>query len=271
MSIDVNGVKEGQRRMWAAGNYHEVSRMIQGVADLLVERIGAGPGLELLDVATGTGNVAVPAAEAGARVTGLDLTAELLQVARARAEQAGVDVRFVEGDAEELPFESDSFDRVSSCFGVMFAPRHEQAAGELVRVARPGATIAVTAWTPDGLNGKMFTTVGSYMPPPPPGVEPPVTWGTEEHIRELFAGTDAELSFERRTVTFAHDSPESWMAYNESTLGPTIMAKSALEPEGRYQELRAELIGLYSAANDAQDGSFRADAEYLMTLARMPG
>jgi ubiquinone/menaquinone biosynthesis C-methylase UbiE len=271
MSIDVSAVKQGQRRMWAAGDYHEVSRTIQAAADVLVERVGAGPGVELLDVATGTGNVAVPAAEAGARVTGLDLTAELLHVARARAEQAGVDVHFVEGDAEELPFENDSFDRVSSCFGVMFAPRHEQAAAELVRVARPGATIGVTAWTPEGLNGRMFTTLGSYMPAPPAGLKPLVSWGTEEHVRDLFAGTGAELSFERRTVTFTHDSPESWMEYHESTLGPAIMAKAALESEGRYGELRAELIGLYSAANEAHDGSFRAEAEYLLTLARLPG
>jgi hypothetical protein len=108
------------------------------------------------------------------------------------------------------------------------------------------------------------------MPPTPPELKPPVTWGEEQHVRSLFAGTGAELSFERQTVTFTHDSPESWVEYNERVLGPTIMAKAALEPQGRYDELRAELIGMYSAANEAQDGSFRADGEYLVALARLP-
>ncbi len=153
----------------------------------------------------------------------------------------------------------------------MFAPRHEQAVGELVRVARPGATIGITAWTPEGLIGQMFRTIGSYMPPPPPELKPPVTWGEEQHVGSLFAATGAELSFERRTVTFTHDSPEGWLEYNERVLGPTIMAKAALEPQGRYDELRTELIGMYSAANEAQDGSFRADGEYLVALARLPG
>jgi SAM-dependent methyltransferase len=271
MGIDVSGIKQGQKMMWAAGDYPEVARRIEQAAVELVEAVGAGAGAELLDVATGSGNAAIAAARAGAKVTGLDLTPQLLEVARRRAADAGLDISFVEGDAEQLPFGSDSFDLVTSCFGVIFAPRHEQAVAELVRVARPGATIGITAWTPDGLNGRMFSTVGSYMPPSPPELKPPVTWGSEPYIRTLFAGTGAELSFEHRAVTFSHDSPESWVDYNERMLGPAIMAKAVLEPQGRYGELRAELIGLYSAANEALDGSFRADGEYLLTLARLPG
>ncbi len=271
MSIDVSGIKEGQKMMWSIGDYPDIARRIEGVAEVVVERVGAGPGLEMLDVATGSGNVAIPAARAGANVTGLDLTPELLEVARRRAADAGVDVSFIEGDAEELPFEDASFDRVTSCFGVMFAPRQDVAAGELVRVARPGATIVFTAWTAEGLNGKMFKTVGSYMPPPPPELKPPVMWGNEDHVSSLFAGSGAELSFERRMVTFEYDSPESWVEYNERILGPAIMAKNALEPQGRYGQLQAELIGLYSEANEAQDGTFRANAEYLLTVARLPG
>jgi SAM-dependent methyltransferase len=270
MSIDVSGIKRGQRMMWAQGDYPEISRMIAGVAELLVERVGAAPGLELLDVATGSGNVALAAARAGAAVTGLDLTPELLEVARARAATNGLEIVFVEGDAEELPFDEGSFDRVTSCFGVMFAPMQQRAADELVRVARPGASIAVAAWTPEGLNGQLFKTIGSYMPAPPPELKPPVMWGVEDHVRELFAASGAELSFERRAVTLAHDSPESFVEYNERNLGPSIMAKAALEPQGRYEELRAELIGLYSEANEAEDGTFSAQAEYLVTLARLP-
>src|ERR1700692_2350268 len=131
MGIDVSAIKQGQKMMWATGDYPDPARTIAPVADVLVERSGAGPGRELLDVATGSGNVAISAALAGASVTGLDLTPELLEVARRRAREAGVEARFVEGDAEELPFENDEFDVVTSCFGVIFAPRHDQAAGEL--------------------------------------------------------------------------------------------------------------------------------------------
>ncbi len=177
MSIDVSAIKQGQRMMWASGDYPDVAKRIESAAEALVQRVGAGPGLDLLDVATGSGNVAILAALAGARVTGLDLTPELLEAARRRAAGTDVEIVFLEGDAEELPFADSSFDRVTSCFGVMFAPLHEMAAGELMRVARPGATIGVTAWTPEGLNGRMFKTIGSYMPTPPPELKPPVHVG----------------------------------------------------------------------------------------------
>ncbi len=270
MSIDVSGIKEGQRMMWTMGDYPDIARTIATVGELVVERAQAAPGASLLDVATGTGNVAIPAAAAGSSVTGLDLTPRLLEVARERATAAGVDVRFVEGDAEELPFENASFDRVTSCFGVMFAPRQQLAAAELARVAGPGARIVFTAWTPEGMNGRMFKTVGSYMPPPPPELKPATAWGDEDHVRSLFADTGAELTFERHTVVFEHDSPESWLDYNERVLGPTIMAKAALEPQGRWDALRNELLGLYAEGNEADDGGFRARAEYLLSVAQMP-
>ena len=270
MSIDVSGIKQGQRMMWTAGDYADLARTIEGVAELVVERAGASPGEKLLDVATGSGNVAIPAALGGAQVTGLDLTPKLLEVARGRAASAGLDVTFVEGDAEALPFDAGSFERVTSCFGVMFAPRHEVAAGELARVAKPGGRIVVAAWTPEGLMGRMFQTVGSYMPPPPPELKAPVMWGSEDHIRELFSDSGAALAFERHTVTFEHESPEAWFEYNERVLGPTIMAKAALEPQGRWDALRAELIALYTDANEAGDGSMSVRAEYLLSIAQMP-
>jgi SAM-dependent methyltransferase len=270
MSIDVSAIKEGQKKMWAVGDYPDLAHTIQGVADVLVERIGVREGESLLDVATGSGNVAIPAALKGARVTGLDLTPELLEAARKRAGESGVDIRFIEGDAEELPFEDGSFDRVASCFGVIFAPRHSQAAAELARVARAGGEVAFTAWTPEGMNGRMFRTFAGYMPPPPAGIESPLRWGEEDHVRSLFEHTGARLEFERRTVTVKHDSPESWVSYTERVLGPTIMAKAALEPQGRWQECRSELVALYTEHNEATDGSFSAPAEYLLTLAQMP-
>jgi ubiquinone/menaquinone biosynthesis C-methylase UbiE len=271
MSIDVSAIKDGQRRMWTAGDYPDIARTIASAAETILARADARPGSALLDVATGTGNVAIPAALGGASVTGLDLTPKLLEVARQRAVEAGVEVSFIEGDAEELPFADDSFDRVTSCFGVIFAPRQQVAAGELARVARPGATIVVTGWTPEGLNGQMFKTIGSYMPAPPPELKPPVMWGDEDHVRSLFQSSGAELSFERHAVTFEHDSAASWFEYNERALGPTIMAKAMLEPQGRWDALREELVGLYTEGNEADDGSFRARGEYLLTAARLPG
>jgi ubiquinone/menaquinone biosynthesis C-methylase UbiE len=270
MSIDVSAIKQGQKMMWTAGDYPDLARSIASVGELVAERAQAGAGDSLLDVATGSGNVAIPAALAGAKVTGLDLTPKLLEVARERAAEAGVQIEFVEGDAEELPFEDRSFDRVTSCFGVMFAPRHDVAAGELVRVARPGARIVVAAWTPEGLNGRMFQTVGSYMPPPPPELKQPVMWGEEAHVRDLFADSGAELAFERLDATFEAESPEKWFEYNERVLGPTIMAKAALEPQGKWEELRGELIELYVGSNEADDGSMRVRAEYLLTVATLP-
>jgi SAM-dependent methyltransferase len=270
MSIDVEGIKQGQRTMWASGDYPQIARRISTVGELLVERLGAGPGVEMLDVATGAGNVAIPAAKAGARVTGLDLTPELLEVARRRAQDEGVSIEFVEGDAESLPFGEGSFDRVSSCFGVMFAPRHQQAAAELLRVARPGGMIAVAAWTPEGLIGSMFRTTSSFLPPPPPELLPPVRWGEEDHVRSLLGAGGAELEFERHEVVFEHESTEAIIAEDERLLGPAILAKAALEPQGRYEELRGQMLELYGSANESSDGRFRARAEYLVSIARLP-
>jgi SAM-dependent methyltransferase len=271
MSIDVSGFKQGQKAMWTAGDYPEVARRIESVGEYVAEQAGAAEGVELLDVATGAGNVSIPAAKAGARVTGLDLTPKLLDVQRSRAAEAGVEIELVEGDAEELPFGEDSFDRVTSCFGVIFAPRQKVAAEELVRVARPGGSIVLTAWTPESLVGRSFRAAAGYMPPPPPELKPPVMWGLEDHVRELFEGTGVELSFESRSVPFEGESVERWFEDDERMLGPAVMAKAALEPQGRYEDLRRDMLALYEELNEADDGSFRVDAKYLVTVARLPG
>jgi SAM-dependent methyltransferase len=270
MSIDVAGFKQGQKAMWTAGDYPEVAKRIESVGALLAERAGAGPGMELLDVATGTGNVSIPAAQAGANVTGLDLTPKLLDAQRERAAAAGVQIELVEGDAEELPFADGSFDGVTSCFGVMFAPRHQVAAQQLARVARPGGTIVVAAWTPGGFVGRNFQTAARHMPAPPEGFQPPVMWGQEQHVRELFEPSGAELSFETRTVTFSAPSAQRWLEDDERMLGPAVMAKAALEPQGLYEPMREEMRELYDEVNEADDGSFRVEAEYLLSVARKP-
>jgi SAM-dependent methyltransferase len=270
MGIDVEGFKQGQRAMWSAGDYPEVAERIVAVGEYVAERAGAGPGVTLLDVATGSGNVSIPAARAGASVTGLDLTPKLLEAQRERAREAGVEVELVEGDAEQLPFADASFDRVTSCFGVMFAPRQQLAAAELMRVVRPGGEVVVAAWTPSSIVGRLFRTTSSYMPPPPEGLQPPVMWGVEEHVRELLGPSGAELSFEPREVVFEGDSVQAWIDRDERILGPAVMAKAALEQQGRYEDYRRDMVELHEQANEATDGSFRASAAYLVTVARAP-
>jgi SAM-dependent methyltransferase len=270
MSIDVGAFKQGQKAMWTAGDYPEIALRIVTVGEYLAERAGAAPGVELLDVASGTGNVSIPAARLGASVTALDLTPKLLEAQRARAAAEGVDVELVEGDAEELPFEADSFDRVTSCFGVMFAPRQKVAAQELVRVARPGGSIVVAAWTPDGFIGRTFSTTARYMPAPPADLKPPVMWGDEEHVRGLFEGTGVAMACERRKVTFEGDSAKAWQAEEEQKLGPAVMAKAVLEPQGRWEDLQRDMLAMYEDFNSATDGSFRVEAEYLVTIAERP-
>ncbi len=265
MGIDVAGFKQGQKAMWTAGDYPNIAKRIYSVGEYVAERAGAKPGVELLDVATGSGNVSIAAAKLGASVTGLDLTPKLLDAQRERAAAEGVTVELVEGDAEELPFDSDSFDSVTSCFGVMFAPRQSVAAQELVRVARPGGTIVVAAWTPDGFVGRNFRISSSYMPAPPPELKPPTLWGVEEHVRSLFADTGAELTFETRSVTFTGESPAAFQTEDEDKLGPAVMAKAALEPQGRWEDLKGEMLAMIEASNEADDGSFRTEAQYLVT------
>lgn len=268
MAFDATEFRARQRNMWASGDWPDVATRIQPVADELVERVEVGEGNDLLDVGTGSGNVAIPAAERGARVTGVDITTELFDAARARAAQADVEVQWVEGDAADLPFEDGSFDRVLSVFGCMFAPRHQEAADELVRVCRPGGLIGVCAWTPEGLNGTMLAMMGSVMPPPPPEVQPPSLWGSEDHVRELFEGTGVELQFERVMAVWEWESPEDWVSYCEQALGPMIVAKSLLQPQGKWDEIRARLVDLFSQ-HVAADGS--PGSEYLRTIARRSG
>lgn len=264
-------IKRRQRAMWAAGDYPDIARTIEPVAHEVLDAVGVQAGETLLDVATGSGNAALEAARRGARVTGLDLTPELLAAAEARAAAEGHTIAFVEGDAQALPFADDSFDRVTSVFGAMFAPDQTRTAAELLRVCRPGGTVAVAAWAPQGLNGEMFGTLGRYMPPPPEGFRPPILWGVEDVVRELFAGAD-EVTCELRPARDSVRAPsvDAWLDYTERVLGPTIMAKAALEPQGRWAAARADLAALYERHNEAGDGSLLAHPSYLLTVAHAP-
>jgi ubiquinone/menaquinone biosynthesis C-methylase UbiE len=260
--------KEQARVMWAMGDYPGIVEKIADAGEKAVEAAGIADGQEALDVACGSGNATIPAALTGAKVTGLDLTPELLEAGRANAGQAGVEIDWVEGDAEQLPFEDQSFDAVISVFGCMFAPDHKATAMELARVLRPGGRMAVCAWTPDGNIGQFFMTVAKHMPPPPEGFQPPILWGTEDHAGELFDGTGVQLEFEHAAVEFFDKSAQAFLAEYEAKLPPIVAAKAALEPDGKWQALRDELEALYESHNEADDGSYRAPGEYLVISGR---
>jgi SAM-dependent methyltransferase len=253
------------RATWDAGDYAEVAeRLVMPLGPVAVEAAAVHAGDTVLDVATGTGNAAIPAAATGARVTGLDVAPGLLTTARTRATAAGVQVELVEGDAEDLPFADASFDVVLSTLGVQFAPHHEQTASELARVLRPGGRIALCNWTPQGYIGRFFATLSAYMPAPPAGVSPPPRWGDPDHVTALFAGTGITFTFARRTVDFRDASPEAFIDFMATCYGPLVKARELLTTDGRWEDLRADLIALSASMDEGTTGAFRTPSEYLV-------
>ena len=248
--------------MWGSGNYAAVAERISQAGEAVVEAAGTEPGLDVLDVACGTGNATIPAAQAGARVTGLDFAPALLAIARERCADAMVEIDFVEGDAQDMPFEDASFDRVVSVFGHMFAPDQGRTASEMKRVLRPGGVIAVACWVPDGALGRMFKVTAELVPPPPGG-QSPLLWGTEEHVRELW-GENAE--FERREIEWSDESVESYARFMLESFGPLLNARELLaEREG---ELDQAFRAFLDSENLNDDGTFRFRGEYLLAVVR---
>ena len=261
-------LKARHRKMWASGDYpNMVETFLTPLGPRLAEACRIGPGTRVLDVAAGPGNAAIPAALAGAHVTASDLTPELLEAGRARAAAAGVELDWVEADAERLPFDDESFDVVMSSIGVMFAPHHQLAADELVRVCRPGGTIGLLSWTPEGMIGALFRTIGPFAPPPPPGAQPPPLWGSEAHLGELL-GDRVELDSVSRGVLDvtaferAHDYGEHFKAY----YGPTIAAQKNARATGREAEFESALDAFCDDWNRGTAGRARFDMEYLLTI-----
>ena len=248
--------------MWAAGNYAVVAEKILESGELVVQRAGVEPGMDVLDVACGTGNVTLPAARTGARVTGLDFAPGLLEIARERAADAMVEIDFVEGDAQELPFGDGSFDRVVSTFGHMFAPDHRRTADEMKRVLRPDGVIAVACWTPEGTIGRMFRAIAALVPPPA-GAEPPSLWGTEQHVRDLWGDAD----FERHEIEWTDESVESYARFMLESFGPLLNAREVLAQ--RENELDAAFRSFLESENLADDGTLRIRGEYLLSV--VPG
>jgi SAM-dependent methyltransferase len=254
-------LKQFTRLTWATGDFPAVAkRGLWAVGERIVQRVGVGRGERVLDVACGSGNAALRAAQAGGSVVGLDLTPELLDAGRRLADEAGVDVEWVVGDAEDLPFEDASFDVVLSTFGTMFAPRHEVTAAELVRVLRPGGRFGLCNWTPEGAQGTFFRELGAYAPPMPPFAQPPLLWGTEQHVRDLFAGTGVQVEFERDAIPEADfASGDEAVEFLAANFGPLIKLRGVLEPKGVWPGVCAKLAAIYDR---------REPGEYLVVLGR---
>ncbi|WP_024794306.1 class I SAM-dependent methyltransferase [Tomitella biformata] len=257
-------LKQRQRAMWASGDYPAVAdTLIPGLGQTLVDACGITSGQRVLDVAAGTGNASIPAARIGADVVASDLTPELLAAGRRAAESEGLTLEWREADAEALPFADGSFDVVLSSVGVMFAPFHQAAADELVRVARSGGTIGLASWTPEGFIGQLFAAMGPYSPPPPPGAQPPPLWGNEEHLAELFGDRVRGATAERRHVIVdAFDSPEGYRDFFKENYGPAIAVYKSLADDA------ARVASLDSALADLGRRHYRADGtsrwEYLL-------
>ena len=268
MEASVEQFKERARTTWAAGNFDEIAKTIHGVGQTVVANAQIGDGTTVLDVACGSGNATIPAALAGGRCTGLDLVPDLLEHGRRNAADAGVEIEWVEGDAEALPFGDGSFERVLSTFGVMFAPRHEVAAGELARVCAPGGLVVLACWTPEGMIGHMFRLIGSKMPPPPSYASPPPLWGSEEHVRGLLEPHGFSVDCKREVAIFEGDA-ETVVARMEKFFGPWKMAQAALGDD--WPPLRAELYDLYDGTTEEIDGQIGSQGEYLLVVAKKSG
>lgn len=219
-------LKARHRAMWALGDFPTVvADLVHGHGPVLVAAAGVSAGDEVLDVGAGSGNVAIPAAAVGARVTASDLTPELLDAGRRLSEARGLDITWDVADAEALPYHDGLFDRVLSCAGVMFAPHHQKAADEIVRVCRPGGTVGLITWTPDGFIGRMFGVMAPFGPPPPPGAQPPVLWGREDYVRGLLGDRVTGLTTERRSlVVDRFATGAAFRDYYKANFGPTIVA-----------------------------------------------
>lgn len=262
---DFAAVKQRQQQTWASGDYHRVAARIALAAEHLCDTADLRAGWRVLDVATGSGNAAIAAARLGCEVVGVDYVPELLDVGRRRAEAEGLEVAFLEGDAENLPFPDASFDAVTSVYGVMFAPDQAKTAAELLRVCRPGGTIALASWTPESFIGEVFRTVAGHVPPPA-GVPSPMLWGTEGHLRALFGDGIGSLQVAERTFTFRFRSAEEWVDFFRSWYGPTLKAFAALDDAGR-EALARDLVAVAERFDRLDGGAAAIASTYTEAVA----
>jgi len=258
---DLAELKSRMKSTWMAGDFGQIANFTSQEAENFVGRMGIAPGAKVLDVACGTGNTAIPAAKTGASVTGVDIATNLIEQARKRAASEQVEIRFEEGDAEELPYDDHTFDVVLTMFGAMFAPRPERVAAELIRVCKPGGLIAMANWTPQGFVGKSFQLTAKMVPPPP--VPPPLMWGDENVVRQRFGDGAASVTCTRQNARFAYPfTPKEVVDFFRRYFGPTQAAFSRLDQAGQVA-MAAQLEALWMEHNTANDGTTVVHAEYL--------
>lgn len=266
-SIDLAAVRDMQQKTWSEGDFAMVAGLVMMVAEELAEALELVPGERALDVACGSGNGAIAAARrTWGNVIGADFVPALLERGRERAATERLDIEFVEADATELPFEDGEFDVVMSIFGAMFAADQERAAAELLRTCKPGGRIGMANWVPDSGIGEMFITIAKHAPPPT-GVRPPLLWGTEERLRELFGDGISDLRVERRVSRQTFRSIDHWLEFFRTYFGPTKVAFERVGPDGEAA-LEADLRGFLEKSNVAGERALVLEPEYLQVIAR---
>jgi ubiquinone/menaquinone biosynthesis C-methylase UbiE len=261
---DLSVIKARQQKTWASGDYAVIASRIVLASELLADAADLQAGWQVLDVACGNGNATLAAARSGTHPLGIDYVPGLLEGGRARAVAEGLDVEFRLGDTEELPVADGSFDAVLSVFGAMFTPDHQRAADEIIRAARPGGTVGLASWTPDGFIGQMFGVITRHVPGPP-GVASPLLWGTEQHLSGLFGAAAADARSVRRTCIWRFTSPEEFAAFFRRWYGPALKAFEVLDEDGRAV-LAADLAHLARRWARNQGGSIAIPATYLETI-----
>jgi len=258
---DLDAVKQQQQRTWARGDFAVIGWNTVFPGELLCEAAGLRAGHKVLDVAAGAGNVALSAARRNCEAVGIDYVPELIERARRRAEAEGLPARFEVADCEQIPFADESFDRVLSLYGSIFAPNQEQAANELIRVCRRGGKIAMGNWTPDGFWGQTFALFARYLPPPE-GVRPPPLWGTEQRLAELFGGKTSSMRLDKRSALFRFHDNQHWIDVFSQWFGPIIRVREALD-DAQEARFLGELDDILGRFNRSGDNTLMVSADYL--------
>jgi len=264
-------LKAAHRAMWALGDYHTfATSTVWELGPVLVDACRISRGQRVLDVAAGTGNVAIRAAMTGAAVVASDLTPEHFDAGRRAARKAGVEVEWIEGDAEALPFKDEEFDVVTTCFGAIFAPDHQKVAEELLRVCRAGGVIGMINFTPEGRGGDFFRLLAPYAPPPPPDALPPLMWGNQDHVRKLFAQRVEALEMTRREYVERAASPRAYLDLFKQTFGPMVAIYGSLAGQpGRATALDRDFLEFVGRSNRGMpEGPVQIPYEYLLVRAR---
>lgn len=259
--LELEGVKQQQQQTWATGDFAVIGWNTVYPGELLCEAVDLRAGHRVIDVAAGSGNVALSAARRNCDAVGIDYVPALIERARMRAAVEGLPAQFEVADCEQIPFADESFDRVLSLYGSMFAPDQEKAAQELVRVCRRGGRIGLGNWTPDGFWGQTFALVGRYLPPPA-GVRPPPEWGTEKRLEELFGGFTSSMTASKRSALFRFRNNQHWIDVFSTWFGPIMRVRENLDEERRTQFI-AELNGVLDQFNRSDDETLLVCADYL--------